>query len=104
MDSDIIYIIEEEGKLVKQLESARQAARERIEEKRKALTAQKESELSRIAEEFSRMKEVRLTEIKSRMDKELKEAHDTQERVLNDAELEKKITGRIVSVILENRT
>ncbi len=104
MDSDIKYIIEEEGRLVKMLEDSKQAARERVEARRVKLAEFREAELKRVGLEYSRMTEEKRQEIKCKMDNDVKGARAAQERLFDDAELKNKITGRIVSVILENRT
>ena len=104
MDSDIKYIIEEEGRLVREIEYAVKAARERVEQHRIRSEQLRESGLNSIAGEFTGMTEIRLREIRNRMENELKGMREKQENLLNDADLRNKITGRIVSLILENRT
>ena len=105
MDSDITHIIEEEIHLTRELEAAKEKARERVEIRRRELAEFRESEFSRIASEYRSMSEGKLQEIKCRMANRLKEARQEQQLLLLDDErLKNKITGRIVSVILENRT
>ncbi|HPS59026.1 MAG TPA: hypothetical protein PK514_13050 [Spirochaetota bacterium] len=103
MDPDIKYLIDEEQKLTRTLEDARAAARNRIESSRLAAAEQKSSEFERISSEFNKMTEIKLNEIRSAMDSESRELRMEQERLIDDAKLRDKITGRIVSLILENR-
>lgn len=104
MNSDICYIIEEEEKLTRMLEESRESARKRVEIRRREMAEFRDSEFGRIASGFRSMSEEKLQEIKCRMANRLKEARQEQERLLDDDVLKNKITGRIVSVILENRT
>lgn len=103
MDQDIKYIIDEEQKLTRTLEDARTAARNRIESRRAAAAGEKASEFERISSEFNKMTGIKLNEIRSAMDSASRELRMEQERLIDDAELRNKITGRIVSLILENR-
>lgn len=104
MDSDIGYIIGEEGRLARMLEDVKERAVERVETRRRELAEFRDSEFSRVVSEFRKMSEERLQEIKCGIVDRLKEARQEQERLLDDDRLKNKITGRIVSVILENRT
>ena len=103
MDPDIKYIIDEELRLTRMLEDAGAAARARIESRRAAAVVQRSSEFERISSEFNKMTEKQLNEIKSTMDSESRELRMKQERLNGDTALRNEITGRIVSVILENR-
>jgi len=104
MDSDIKHIIEEEQKLVQLVEESKIAAREKVEQHRNSAAKFRESEFSRITGEFKIIGEKKLHEVKIRMENELKEMKSSREHLLDEPELRNKITGRIVSVILENRT
>ncbi len=104
MDPDISHIIEEDERLARELEAAKLSAGERVEIRRRELAEFRESELSRIAAEYRSMSEEKLQEIKCSMLNRLKEARQEQQLLLDDGRLKNKITGRIVSVILDNRT
>jgi len=101
MDPDIKNIIETEQALLGKIEEAKKAARERVEKSRTELSAFRDSEFERIRTECSRKILLSLDEIKSNAEKELEELRRDEERFLDDPELRGRITGRIVSVILE---
>lgn len=103
MDSDIKHILEEEQRLALLADDSRKAARKRVEEHRAGIEETRESEFKRIADDYDSMTGMKLKEIRKRMDNELKEMKEKQEHLLDETELKNKITGRIVSVILENR-
>lgn len=103
MDRDLEYIINEEQKLARMLRDAEGAARERIESHRENSVLQRDSEFEKIRSEYNRFAEMRLQEIKNDIKRQSDELRREQERLVEDRELRKKITGRIVSVILENR-
>jgi len=104
MDPDISHIIEEDLRLTRELEAAKESARLRVECRRRELAEFRDAEFSRITAEYRSMIERKLQEIKCGMAERLKEARQEQERLLNDETLKNKITGRIVSVILDDRT
>lgn len=104
MDPDIKYIIDEESKLLRKLEECKAAARERVARQRDETAAFRNSELEKIRSEYNRMSESRLLEIKKRMEDDLEDMRRVQGRLLEDVALKNKVTGRIVSVILENRS
>lgn len=103
MDSDLKYIIDEEQKLGRMLDDARRSARERIESYRMTAAEKKKKEFERITSEYSSMTGHDLQAIKNEMDKEHERLRREQEGLLEDKVLMNKITGRIVTVILENR-
>lgn len=103
MDSDLKYIIDEENKLIQLLDDCKKSALKRVEEHRISTIALKNSEFERIESEYSRMTEIKLQEIKKEIADELETLQSEQARLLDDVRLRNKITGRIVSVILENR-
>ncbi len=104
MDQDINRIILEDQRLARELEDARGRAKERIELRRRELAEFRLSELNRIAEEYRIKSEEKLQGITGSITDRLREAQTEQERLLSDDELKNKITGRIVSVILDDRT
>lgn len=104
MDPDISHIIEEDARLTRELEAAKESARERVEIRRRELAEFREAEFGRITAEYRSKSEMKLQEIKCSMANRLKEARQEQQRLLDDEGLKNKITGRIVSVILDNRT
>ena len=104
MDPDISKIIEVDRRLAVELEEAKAGAAERVELRRREVAEFRESELGRIAAEYRSKSEEKLQEIRSNIVNRLREARQEQERLLSDDELKNKITGRIVSVILDNRT
>jgi len=103
MDRDLEYIINEEQKLARMLRDAEGAARERIESHRENSVLQRDSEFEKIRSEYNRIAEMKLQEIKNDIERQSDELRREQERLVNDRELRKKITGRIVTIILENR-
>ena len=103
MDKDLNYIIEEEKKFIRLLENSKSAARKRVEDHRLSLASQKDTEFKRIESEFKRITEVKLQEIKDGIAVEREALRLEDDRLIADNELKKKITGRIVTVILENR-
>ncbi|HOP29774.1 MAG TPA: hypothetical protein P5120_06855 [Spirochaetota bacterium] len=104
MDPDISHIIDEDERLARELKAAEESARERVEIRRREMADLRAAEFSRIEAEYRSMSEKKLQEIKCGMANRLKEARQEQERLLDDERLKNKITGRIVSVILDNRT
>ncbi len=103
MNPDLEFIINEEKRLTDMLEDARAVSRAKIGEHRSELEKRKALECGRIASQYEAMTEAQLREINSAAEKELEALRIEQQRLLDDSELRRTITGRIVSVILENR-
>ena len=104
MDPDISHIISEDERLSRELEAAKESARLRVESRRREQAEFRDAEFSRIISEYRIKSDRRLQEIKWSMAENLKEARQEQQRLLDDEKLKNKITGRIVSVILDDRT
>ena len=103
MDPDIEYIIDEEKKLLQLLDDIKISARKRIEEHRKNAASLKDAECDRIESEYTRLTEIELQKIKNEMLNEQENLRREQESFFDNVRLKNKITGRIVSIILENR-
>lgn len=103
MDDDLRYIIDEEKRLQDELESAKASARRRIDARRSELAAEKKSMFESIRAEYETMASMKLDEIRKAVDEESEKLRREQERLNSDTVLMKKITGRVVSLILENR-
>jgi len=101
MDSDIKYIIETEQRLLGAVEEAKKSSRVRVEKRRSELAAFREAEFERIRNESAVRIQSGLEEIRFNAEKELEELRKDEEHFLKDPELRGRITGRIVSVILE---
>lgn len=101
MDADIKNIIDAEERFLGALNEAEIAARARIEKRRSELISFRDSEFERIKSENSERTQLGINEIRSNADKELEELKRNEERFLDDPEIRREITGRIVSVILE---
>ncbi len=103
MDNDIAYIIEEERRLALLLDEAKTAALEKIEKHRHDAALLKQAELERTTAEYKIMTVTELAEIRKAADNEIEELRRRQDSLNGDLELREKITGRIVSLILEDR-
>lgn len=104
MDQDINRIILEDQRLTSELEQAKVRGEEKIDLRRRELAEFRISQLNRIREEYRIKSDEKLQEIAGSITDRLMEARDEQERLLSDSELKNKITGRIVSLILDDRT
>lgn len=103
MDDDIKYIIDNEIYYSNKLEDAKKTAYEKYEKRRADMLSFRNSEFERIKYEYNRMAELKLQEIHKEISDEFEELKNNQMLVLQNVQLKNKITGRIVTLILENR-
>lgn len=103
MDGDLKYIVDEEKKFSRLLDDARREAREKVERHRASAAEYKKKEIERITSEYGSLTENVLNEIRSEMESGHDKLRRDQELLLEDTALLNKITGRIVTLILENR-